>query len=213
MPSFWRMKYLQFREHAQEHGLLSALWFTLYKTEEVVPVEKDLSELKPLKEPKGGGLQLLDLGPENFAACGLDYPLESRRERAARYFRRGYRNIAMARDGKVVGDVWYVSPGTARTRRIHPHVRWFGLDLRDDEVYMFDMRVHSDERGGGLATYFMGSALRHLREKGVRKAYGYFAAKNTPALWVHRLLGWRERPRFALQRFFLYERVKAKASP
>jgi GNAT superfamily N-acetyltransferase len=92
----------------------------------------------------------------------------------------------------------------------HPHVRWFGLDLSEDDVYMFDMHVVSDQRGGGLATYFLKSALHHLHSGGYERAYGYFAAQNTPALWVHRLIGYRELPHFLVRRVFFYETARAK---
>ncbi|PLX82015.1 MAG: hypothetical protein C0617_15255 [Desulfuromonas sp.] len=204
------IKYHQFCEHARKEGFGAALRFSFYKYEEAVPVEKSLAELKPLKKPPTDGLQLLDLGPEEFFESPIFYPLRSRRERAASYFRRGYRTVAMIRNGKVVGDLWYVSRDAARTPEIHPHVKWFGIDLGPDEVYMFDMHVVADERGEGLATYFMGSVLHHLQKRNVRKAYGYFAAHNTPALWVHRLVGFRELSRFTVRRFFLYETAKAK---
>jgi GNAT superfamily N-acetyltransferase len=207
----WRTKYLQFREHAAENGVRSACRTALYKRERIVPVEKDLSELKPLPErPAGDGLRVVDLGHESFGESGLRHPLASRRERAPEFLRRGYRNLVLARNGDVVGDVWYVTRATARTREAHPHVQKFGLDLGDDGVYLFDMHVSSGARGGGLATYFMAAALSHLRERGMRRAYGYFVADNLPALWVHRLLGWRERPRLALQRFFVFEIIRSE---
>jgi GNAT superfamily N-acetyltransferase len=210
MLSLLRIKYLQFLEHAREKGFSSAVAFTLYKYEEAVPVEKDLATLKPLPESTETDLRLLDLGPENFAGYCLDYPLASRRQRVERYFRCGYRSLAMVRGNRVLADLWYVTRDSARTPGIHPHVQWFGIDLGPHMAYMFDMHFLPGQRGGGAATFFMGSALHHLRDRGFIRAYGYFAAHNTPALWVHRLLGWRELPRFDVQRFLLYETAKPK---
>ena len=210
MLSLLRIKYLQFLEHAREKGCFSALAYTFYKYEEAVPVEKDLATLKPLPESSETDLRLLELGPENFAGHSLVYPLPSRRERVERYFDRGYRALAMVRGNEVVADLWYVTRQNARTREIHPNVRCFRIDLGPDMAYMFDMHFLPGQRGGGAATYFMGSALHHLRGRGITRAYGYFSAHNTPALWVHRLLGWRELPRFELRRFFLYENARLK---
>jgi GNAT superfamily N-acetyltransferase len=210
MLSLMRNRFFQFLEHWRQKGLLSALLFVIYKEEEAVPVVKDLKQLPPVKVPQEG-FRLVDVTPETFPALALVYPLRSRRERTGKYFRRGYRALAMVGEGnKVVGDLWYVSRGSARTSKIHPHVRWFGLDLSEDDVYMFDMHVVSDQRGGGLATYFLKSALHHLHSGGYERAYGYFAAQNTPALWVHRLIGYRELPHFLVRRVFFYETARAK---
>ena len=119
-------------------------------------------------------------------------------------------SFAMVRDGVVIGDLWYVSRATSRAPRLHPHLQWFGIDPGPDEVYMFDMQVDPNERGNSLTTWFLTSVLFKLRENGYNKAYGYFAAQNVPALWVHRLIGYEEKPHFVVQRFLLYETAHAK---
>jgi hypothetical protein len=205
-----RMKYLQFLEHGLEKGFWSALKITFYKFEEAVPVEKDLTSLRPVKALAGTQPELLDLGPENFQALNLYYPQASRRERANRYFDFGYRSFAMVRDKKVIGDLWYVTRETSRTERIHPHLQWFEIDLGPKDIYMFDMHIDPKERGSALSTWFLGSVLHALGDLGRAKAYGYFDAHNVPALWVHRLIGYRELSHHIVRRFFLYEMVREK---
>ncbi len=209
--SWIRTKYLQFLEHCRQEGFGSACKTTLYKYEEMVPTEKFLDDLREVKPPDEGFYEFLDLGPENFHSHRLRHPLLSRLERAQIYFRQGYRMIAMVRDGEVVGDVWYVSKQNARHPRVHPHLDWFGIDLRDDGVYMFDMYVDAGKRGGGMTTYFLSRVLQMMRESGVRKSYGCFVSDNIPAMWMHRLSGYRELPRCIVRRFFLYEHVRTKA--
>jgi hypothetical protein len=72
------------------------------------------------------------------------------------------------------------------------------------------MYVEAGERGGGLTTYFHSTVLQMMRDRGVRKSYGCFVAKNIPAMWMHRLIGYSELPRCIVRRFFLYETVRAK---
>jgi GNAT superfamily N-acetyltransferase len=211
MTSLLRIKYLQFLEHCQDKGFWSACRMTLYKFEEAVPVEKDLTTLRPVKAPPGQPPQLVDLGPENFRALDLHYPQPSRKERAERNFRLGYRSLAMVRDKEVLGDLWYVTRSTAQSERIHPHVQWFRLELGPQDIYMFDMHVNAKERGSALATWFLGSVLHALRDRGMARAYGYFDAHNVPALWVHRLIGYRELSHHIVRRYFLYETVRQKA--
>jgi GNAT superfamily N-acetyltransferase len=206
-----RLRYLQFRERARERGFLGTCWFALYRSQEAVPVEKDLSTLKPVPRTPPSALQLLELGPETFGSHRLEYPIASRRARVDRYLRRGYRTVVMADGGKVIADLWYVSRRSARTASIHPHLRWFGIHLGSDDVYMFDMHVDAAARGGGLATYFMSRALHHLRDLGSCTAFGYFDAHYTPALWVHRQLGFRELPRVTIRKCLWFESASRQA--
>lgn len=213
MATSWQLRALQFRERVRERGLLGTCRFALYRSEEAVPVEKDLGTLGPRAAPPGPGLRLLELGPESAGAISLERRDASRLARAERYFRRGYRTLVLARGGEAIGDVWYVSPRTARTPEIHRHLGWFGIELGWDDVYMFDMHVTAGERGGGIATHFMSSVLHHLRDGGVRRAFGYFDARNTPALWMHRLLGFRELPRVVIRKVLVFETAAPKAIP
>lgn len=210
MKTLLRIKYFQFIEHYRQEGFFSACRFSLYKCEEAVPVVRNLATLRPAKKPDGVLPVLLDLGPENFYLLDLHYPLRSRREKVERCFRLGYRSFAMVRNGVVIGDLWYVTRATSRSSQLHPHLQWFGIDLGEQEVYMFDMHVDTKERGNSLTTWFLTSVLFQLRDNGFDKSYGYFAAKNVPALWVHRLIGYEEKSHFMVQRFLLFETARAK---
>lgn len=209
MLSLLRVKYFQFLEHWHKDGFLSACCFTLYHRDEEVPVMKELTALPPLKVSEDG-LTLIEVSPESFSPTKIKYPLRSRQERVELYFQKGYRGLAMVLDGKVVGDLWYVGRDTAQTPEIHPDVQRFKIDLADKEVYMFDMHVGAEQRGGGLATFLLSSALHHLNDRGYHKAFGYYSAGNIPALWVHRLLGYQELPRLIMRRFFLYRTAQIK---
>ncbi|OEU61272.1 MAG: hypothetical protein BA870_08745 [Desulfuromonadales bacterium C00003094] len=209
MLSMLRVKYFQFLEHWHQDGFLSACCFTLYHQDEEVPVVKDLTVLPPMKDPEDG-LVFIEVTPESFSPQTIKYPLRSRQERVELYFQKGYRGLAMVRDGKAVGDLWYVCREIARTPELHPDLLRFKIDLADKEVYMFDMHVGAEQRGGGLATFLLSSALHHLNDRGYQKAFGYYSAKNIPALWVHRLLGYQELPHLIMRRFFLYRTAQIK---
>ncbi|HJV66429.1 MAG TPA: GNAT family N-acetyltransferase [Geomonas sp.] len=200
-----RMRYFQFIEEWQASGFLTAVKFAIYRCEEAIPVEKELASLKELKPPTDDAeLKLAELTREN-PPVGLAYPLKSRREKAFVNLGKGYRSFALVRQGVVIGDVWYVTRDTADATNIDRYLRWFGIDLGPHEVYMFDMYVFPDARGKALATYFLSSVLHTLRDNGFTRAFGYFDAHNFPALWVHRLLGYRERPRVMVRKVFVHE--------
>lgn len=211
MLKFVKIKYLQFLEHCQQKGIGSAIKFVFYKEEDAVPVVKDLEDLKNLKNPSGfDGLKLVEIRPDNFNDINIKYPAPSRKERAGRYFKKGYRSLALVKDGGVIGDLWYLTGSETINKGTHPHLKWFGINLKKDAVYMFDMYFTPDERGKALSTFFMNSVLHKMKDDGFKKAYGYFALHNIPALWVHRLVGFKEMPRVAIRRYFLYETCRSK---
>ena len=205
-----RTRYNQFVEHQKEHGLLSACKIVVYKYEEAVPVEKDLSLLKPLQKIKGDEFRIQEVTEATFARLGLPYTYGSRRERAPGYFRNGYQSFVLIKNHRVVGDIWYVTAATAKRKPEHPHLRWFDIELGKDQVYMFDMFVDPRERGSAVTTFFLHSVLHLWKDRGYSKAYGYFVADYVPALWVHRLLGYQERPHHIVRRYLMFDTVRKK---
>jgi hypothetical protein len=130
---------------------------------------------------------------------------KSSQQKVPGYLKNGYKAFAIIRDGDVVGNVWYVTKGNSRLDYVHPRLKWFGINLAVDEVFLFDLFVVPDERVKSTTTYFFVKALELLRDKGFNKAYGDYVADNIPAMWLHRTLGYRERPGIVLKRYFLFE--------
>jgi hypothetical protein len=75
---------------------------------------------------------------------------------------------------------------------------------------MFDMHVQPGERGKALTTWFMTTVLFNWRDNDYDKAYGCFVTHNVPALWVHRLIGYEEKPHIMVRRYGLYKTAHAK---
>lgn len=205
MRRLLKVRFHQFLEHGQEHGWKSAVTTTVLREEEAVPVVKQLAELKPLpRDLEQDGFRILHLDAPGDLDHTLEYSLKSREARAQLFLRRGYQSIVLAEGSEVIGDVWYAAPGHSRVDGVHPHARWFGFDMAD-AVYMFDMHVETGRRAKGLSTLFWGTTLHRMRDRGFQRVYGYFDADNTPALWVHRLLGYEELPRYRVQRRVFFE--------
>ncbi len=211
MLSLLRTRYTQFAEHCQEHGFWSACKIVLYKYEEAVPVEKDLTALKPLKPP-GIEYEVLELTRDNVSAVRYPYTFRSRKERVARYLNKGYQSFVLVHNERIIGDIWYVTHETARQEPPHPHLFWFQIPLRKNEVYMFDMFVDPAVRGNAVTTYFMNKVLHIWNSRGFAKSYGYFVADYVPALWIHRMLGYKEMPHHIVKRYFMIETVRKKAA-
>lgn len=191
----------QFVERTRRTGLRHAVELTVHRAEIAVPTMKELTELKPVP-PLEPGLELIEVATE-AQLDRYEYPLASRRTRGRMYIRRGYSAIAVVRDGVVLGDIWYstaTGPG-----KPHPHPGWFGFHLGTDGAYMFDLFVQEDVRKA-VSMPFLHHALRFLADRGYTRAYGYYDRTNIPALWFHRMLGYREYPPVVLERFLIFDR-------
>jgi GNAT superfamily N-acetyltransferase len=122
--------------------------------------------------------------------------------RARRYLRNGYGGVALVREGRVVGDVWYVTLADAQLPYTHPDVRAMRISLDATTAYLFDMYVEPEHRGMAVSTALFRAAFAQLRAQGIVKAMGYYDPTNVPALWMHRVLGYKEVRRVKVIRVF-----------
>jgi GNAT superfamily N-acetyltransferase len=197
-----RTKAGQFVERTRRTGLRHAIELMVHRAEIAIPTMKDLTELKPPRAPLEPGLELTEVASE-AQMDGYEYPLASRRTRGRMYIRRGYSAIAVVRDGVVLGDIWCATetgPG-----KPHPHPGWFGFHLGTDGIYLFDLFVLEDVRKA-VSMPFLHHALKFLAQRGYTRAYGYYDRNNIPALWFHRMLGYKEFPPVVLERFLVFDR-------
>jgi GNAT superfamily N-acetyltransferase len=114
------------------------------------------------------------------------------RTKARRYFRNGFRGTAVLRDGHVVGAVWSVTRADSRLAWVHDDLRRLRIKLSDGEAYMFDMYIEPEHRGLALSTALFRAAYCDVRARGVVKVKGYYVGDNLPALWMHRVMRYRE---------------------
>lgn len=177
--------------------LLRPLWEFACSDLEGIVVEKDISDLgktdATASPPPADMLEVSAEGENGAYFAGLKRrrgPLSV--ARARRYLKRGFRGVAAVRDGQVIGDVWAVTRSSTRLSYVHGDLRRLGIRLEEDEAYMFDMYIEPEHRGLALSTSLFRAAYRPLVARGVATAKGYYAVGNLPALWMHRVMGYRE---------------------
>jgi GNAT superfamily N-acetyltransferase len=68
------------------------------------------------------------------------------------------------------------------------------------------MYISSTYRGKNLAVLLQRSLHQTLKDEGYVKVYGAYYEDNLPALWMHRMLKFKEHPRRKVFRFFFYVR-------
>jgi len=158
-----------------------------------------LSKLKPDAQRNGRGDEAcLEISRDRLDSGQLRYLVKSRYLKARRNLQLGYRGFALADKDEVLGDVWYVTNADRGAEM--PDLEWLDIRLSAEDVYLFDMHLVKEHRGGGTARLLLAGALRQLKEKGYRTAYGYYVSHNIPALWIHRMLGYEEVSRIVVRR-------------
>ena len=194
-------------ETLKQEGLSSTIQKSIFSEKETVPAQKDLSEVKPMvKALEKDGLELLEISSENYDNLDLKYPVMSRYLKVRYNVEKGFGAYVLVKGRDVVGDVWFASKRDSELSKIHPNPALLNINLGDEDVYLFDLYVPPEGREKSPAVPLLGSALNALREKGYKNAYGFFVADYVPALWVHRMLGYKELPRVTVRNILFVKR-------
>lgn len=214
MLRYCKMRVVQVIDTLRRGSMKALLRETFYLNREAVPVEIELTALRPVEDfPRPAGEKVLEITRELLEGRPLAYPVRSRELKALDYLRRGYRGYALLKGDTVTGDIWCADAAIGNQGQKHPDEAWLGVRCRDGEVYTFDMFVDPEKRGGNAAAALQNGALHALRKEGFTKAYGFFWSDNVPALWVHRTLHWRELARVRASRLLLSRKLCVKGSP
>lgn len=172
-----------------------------------MPVCLDLSALKqPSRSDETASFQLMVLDQANVGSVSCTSDICSRRLKGACRTESGYHCYAVVAGGKIIGDIWCASPRNIQCRPLHPDLEWLGIQCGENEAYLFDMYVTPESRGKVVAGYLLSGALNHLKEQGFERVYGFYEKNNLPALWTHRLFGYRELPNRKISRLLLYRK-------
>jgi GNAT superfamily N-acetyltransferase len=173
----------------------------------VTPVEMDLTA--PLPEgglPANSEFRFVELDPGDIRAGKWTFSIRSRGIKALRNIKREMRGFALVREDKIIGDVWCVVPLSGKPAN-HPDLTMLGLICKDGEAYAFDMLIDPTYRGKNLAVPFQRNIQRTLKDEGFVKVYGAYYDDNLPALWMHRMLRFKELPKRKVSRFFIFSKA------
>lgn len=211
MLQYCKMRLVQVIETMRVVGVANLLREIFYLNREAVPVEIELTSLRPPGDfARPPDETVLEVTSELLRGRRLVYPMQSRYLKTLNYLKKGYRGYALVKGDTVAGDIWCAD--TPNKGRNHPDESWLGIECLPGEVYTFDLFVPPAQRGGNIAAALQNGALHLLRKRGFTKAYGFFWSDNVPALWVHRTLRWRELQRVRASRLFLSRKVHVKSS-
>lgn len=218
MANIVRVRLRQFIESVRAEGITPVFGKMFFVGKVILPSVKELDVLPPLKlQVKHERVKFIEITSGSFDSSSYNFPSKSRMLRVSKNFSKGYQGFAIVRENDILGDIWYCPGPSSRPAQKHPDLdwfAWFGVELGDHDVYMFEMYVKPQERGGGIVSYLHWNALNALKGRGFHRVYGYCAADNIPALWVHRTLGYKELGRLRMHRLltvtFRYTKEKSR---
>ena len=203
------MRLVQLVETVRMKGFRDMLGDYLYIGRKAIPVEKDLGMLKPLTVSNAyRDLLLTPITKTDLDESKYHYQFKNRELKAIYYLNRGYRGYVVIRGSDILGDIWYWSPSNLKKGVTPKDLHWLGIECNVGQVYSFDLFSNPTIRGNNMAAFFFNSFFHALKKDEVNKVYGYFWADNTPALRVHRLVGFGERQPVFVDRFLFFKRIR-----
>jgi len=206
--------YHQVIEALAEGGVMNIFRSRVFWNRQATPA---VMELSTFNLPPTGFLQNTDFQFVEITMKGLQtgkwfFAISSRGVKALRNLKLGRRGFAITDDSIVVGDVWCLTPHKNGKRITHPDLKMLGIICEKDDAYAFDMFVAPGYRGKNLAVPLMKLLHATLKMEGCARVYGYYWNDNIPALWMHRILRFKELPKRRISRFFFLEKSKAVGS-
>ena len=173
----------------------------------LTPVEMDLSGPLPGGTlPADSEMRFVELRLEDIQARKWAFAVQSRAIKAHSKLKRGIRGFAFVSGQMVIGDVWCITPPIGQSIS-HPEFRILGLTSAAHEAFAFDMLIDPKYRGKNLAAPLQRSLQHALKKEGFLKVYGSYYDDNLPALWMHRMLKFKELPKRKVTRFFFYSKA------
>lgn len=213
LPAFLEsimVAYYQMLEAFQEGGLKGMLHPRFFGKRKATPVVMELSAVTwPADTFQNSRYQFVELKIEELRQ--LTFSVPSRGLKASRNLKRGWRGFALIQGNQVIGDIWCVTPSQKGHPVIHSDIAMLGITCGDKDAYAFDMQISTAHRGQNLAAPFQRALQATLKTEGWHKVYGYYWDDNLPALWVHRMLKFKELPKREVSRFLFYQKAEAVA--
>ncbi len=195
-------------ETLAEHGVKGIFHPRVFWNRRAIPVEMDLLTVNlPLAgQLNNAEFKFFEITMDDLRSGKWTFAVPSRGLKAVRNLKRGYRGFVVAKDSTIVGDLWCIAPRKGGKPIYHPDLRMLDIVCGIEDAYAFDMLIPSTYRGKNLAVPLQKTLQSALKMEGYQRVYGYFWEDNLPALWMHRMLKFKELPKRRVSRFFFLVR-------
>jgi GNAT superfamily N-acetyltransferase len=214
MKRDWRMDsqyecvmltYYQIREALAEGGLMNLIRKRVFWQRTATPAEMDLSTIPAFGGFVDSDYRFIELKLEDLQSGEFNFMIPSRSIKALVNLKKGWRGFGIAKGSNLVGDIWCITPYESGKSVAHPDLDMLGISGREREAYAFDMLIDSAYRGKNLAVPLQRFLQSTLKEEGYKKMYGFYWDDNLPALWMHRMIKYKELPKRRVSRFFFLQ--------
>jgi len=202
------MTYYQIREALAEGSLRNLIRKRVFRGRMATPVEMDLSTLPAFGDLEGSDYHFIELKLEGLRTGEWSFTVPSRRFKAPGNLKKGWRGFVLVKGSTVVADIWCITPREGGNSVTHPDLEMLGISGGEREAYAFDMFIDPAYRGKNLAVPLQRSLQSTLKMEGYEEVYGFYWDDNLPALWMHRMLKFKELPRRRVSRFFFLQIVQ-----
>jgi GNAT superfamily N-acetyltransferase len=214
MFDYFILAYYLAREAWTEKKLGEFFKSQVFRNRLVVPAEMDLlGELPCPKIPEELDIHFIEYQPDDIRKQKWQFPVPSRGIKVSRNIPKGLRGFALVQNNRVVGDLWCICRGENQPPVFHPDFAMLDINCKEREAYAFDAYIDLAYRGKNLAAPLQRSLQLALKKEGYVKVYGAYYENNRPALWMHRMLKFKEYPKRRVFRFFSYLRSDLATKP
>jgi len=167
------------------------------------PAAIDLTQILPNDNTfEDTGYKFIEFTLNDLIAKKWSFAFHSRSIKAVSNIQKGLRGFAIVKDSSVIGDMWCVVPQKEVSRVVHPDLEMLGIVNEPSEVYAFDMLIDPQHRGKNLAVPLQRNLHITMKSEGYKNLYGYYWNDNIPAMWMHRMLKFKELPKRRVSRIF-----------
>lgn len=200
--------YHQIIESIEEKNFSHMYENRIFRNRILVPVEMDLTGEISFCGHKNPEYEFLEILISDLEGKKYSYIVKSRYYAALRKLKKGFRCFAVVKDRKIIGDVWCTKT-QADGKSIHHNDAFItGLCCRDWEAYAFNLTVAPSYRGMKFAIPLQRFLQASLKNEGHSKVYGFYWEDNVQALWMHRLLKFKEYPKRKITRVLMYSKIE-----
>lgn len=196
----------QVREAFVEGGAKNVLRQRFFWKRKATPVVLELRAAapSPVRFLRDFSYEFVEIKPDHLRDKKWSFLTVSRGMKASRNIRKGWRGFALTLRNQVVGDVWCVTPLGNETPIRHSDLGMLGITCGKNDAYAFDMYISPEHRHENIAGPFHRSLHNHLKAEGCHRIYGYYWDDNLSALWMHRIIRFRELPKRQITRFLFF---------
>ena len=201
------IKINQLIERLKSDGVRGIIKETIFFNRIAVTFEKNLSDFRgEIEVSNNSNIEIKNISKID-TKINYKFTNKSRYLKTINNIKKGYETFVLIRDKEIIGDCWFATSLEADKKMLHPDLKLFGIKPVQKSAYMFDMYVKPEERGTDVTNSILKYAYTNFSERGITKVYTYVMADNTPAIWMVRMLGFKELKKLNMRRFLFLRKV------